>query len=1682
MPTPYPTTISQRLAVAATQVPPGFHTRLPAWLASASDDKRQALKNAPLDIANWQADASRQQHAPLKQAVEQSWAAQNKVDTALADLKTPQAFAAPLLQQAFKTRWGVEIDVRTTHLRLYAPLTIPLFPIETGGVKVWTVSLVDAALHNFDAAESEKTAFTADSSFITQPTTTGQFDTLPSVNSKVSIQTFVGLCRELDIGAQYQNYLKTFFGFKDAKRKASLRSTVIESLKAEAQTAVHLARLKKDGSERVLRTLQAQLKGISGLTLDGKTLLSHDLSLMDAPLAGIVLFAADLELHHSAVPVVAYIPGDPQAPLKYYHDGIAFIQDLIRKLRDADYQAFFSRFISHEHRAYFFANLHNRLSQVTWHHPVPGDPRPTWRAEPVANPNLQLHATKITGELYEHLYETKLNKLLNDARSIAVSTADADSKARWQRWAIVQKIGKALLEIAAFIATPFIPPLGLLMLGYTAYQLLDDVFEGIVDWAEGLKRQAFGHLMSTLEQMVQLGMFAVGAPIAEGLLRQALPREVWAFFERLHPVSSDDGKTRLWNPDLSPYAHDLQLPTASRPAADGLHAYGDKQILPLEGQHFAVNQQTGKAVLVHPSHLHAYQPPVIGNGKGAWLTPLDRPLTWDRSTLLRRLGPPAETLSETGLEQAQRISSTDDGALRKLYMDRQPPPPLLADSLKRIHIDQQLQDFIDQMNSDDPLVYAKADTQTQLWLLSQTGLWPESKTLRFLNAKGETVWEHPGRENAAVAQIHEAQMNNGDLLKTLLETLDESERKTVLEEDFGSPAPQLHVRAAKLRKQLARRAEDKRASMFDARYRGLELTTNARVQKLIDSTPGLPVSAAEEVLLSANGQDLLDIDQGTLPSHLVERARWAAHQVRISRAYEGLYMGALETGDTHRLALHSLEKLPGWSPQVRLEVRDFKRDGHLRDAIGPAQAPIRRLLLRTIEGDYIPEDSMGTLLGETDFYTAVLQALPDAQRDALAMQIGQGPHLRETLRQHTLAHDELGALLAEVPLLKPSYDPTLVRLPGGMEGYDASPVTAGSSEGVSLESQLHALYPQLSPSQVTAVLAAMQNDPGTPWGTLQFLKKEFSQLETNLRTWQQNVPQTLVGTDLPLSRWRIAAEQQNRFLWSQKLIGAWRHNTPVDPAYDNGHLLQLNQPIYGELPALDTRLGHITTLEFQGYLTTRGTPGFLASFPGLRRLAISDMTLRTLPGEISALTHLNALTLRGCALNLTTPTRAALANLTELHTLDLSHNPLVLAPNFENMANLRTLNLSHCGISIFPTGLLNRPRLANANLSHNNLRRLPEALYSLPASAAKAYDLSGNPLTRATLERIKTYCQSTGEHFGVQANPDEVRLVQALYPTYNVPEANQFIFRLPGGLDDSMANLVRLKADYERLQADLQEWVVDVPESHPVTNLPMDEQIRPQQQLIRAQIRALLEQGWRRETSLDLSHDPLTQSHQMTLTLPLWGDLPRLNVDFKHISKLELRAQETTSIPEGFLERFPNLESLLIHRYALQDIPAGVFKLPKLTTLSLTQCNLRLTPDSVAALSDLHDLEYLDLSDNPLALTPDVSKMSGLETLMMENTRLTEVPHGVFNLTSLTQLNLSDNHITELPTDLLEVDPDSAAGFDLSDNPFSPVALAILRRYYNRTAVDFDVAQARQPAPDRSSSRSATSSETEGEE
>lgn len=1649
---------------------PDLHSRIlekaiPNWLIGASTLHRETLKTTRAEAPDWYESATEAQHQTLKTRVAQSWTALNRLDGMLATLKTPAAFAQPLLQDALKRQFGLEQDVSTIHLRLYFPLETPLLPIRTGGFQVSTVSLIEAALHNFEASEALPDTYTGDSAFISQPSATGQFETVPDISEKLSIAEFVGLCRTLDIGAQYQRHIRQTLGFEDAARKTELRNQVTASLMAEAKVALQMASMKKDIDASAYYPLQGHLDGLQGMMLGGRPLLSHDLSLMSAQLTGIVLFAPDLELNRNAVPVVAYIPGDPDAPLKYYASSIGFMQALTTKLRSADYQKFFSRFVNHEDRGYFFADLNSRLSRVTWHQHVPGDGQPTWRDTPATKPDLQFSVNKITVELYEHLYQQKLDKIINDGQVMAVSTADTDRKARWERWDIVQKVAKTIMEIAAFIAAPFIPPLGVLMLGYTAYQLLDETVEGILDWAEGLKNQAFAHLMSILEQCVQLGLFAAGATIAEGVLREKLPTEIWSFFDRLHPVKNAAGNTRLWKPDLSPYAHDITLADDSLPDSQGLHRHNGKKILKIDAQHFALEQNNGRPALLHPSRQGAYRPSVMTNGKGAWVTELDRPLSWDSTTLTRRLGPVSETLSDARLEQARQISGTHDGALRKVHLNHESAPPLLADTLSRVNIDQKLQDFIAQMNSDDPQQYLQADPQLQLWMLTNKRLWPESKTLRFLNAKGQSVWEYPGTDQAAVVQIHEAQLNDGNLLGTLLETLDEPQRKAMLEEEFGYPSTSLETRTKKLRKKLAKLAQDDRTALFDTHYRQWTQSQapGPRVQKIMDAASGLTISAAEEVLSGCNAQELLEIDQGHIPPRLSELARWAAHQVRVTRAYEGLYLDSVDSNDTHRLALHSLEKLPGWSSQMRLTVTDYSRTGTVRDAIGDPHAPIQRFLVRTASGEYVPETDTGTLFDATDFYTAILQALPDAQREALNLQIAQVDVLKQHLRQYALSRDALSPLLSDAPIRKPTYDPDLMRLPGGMGGYDASQPTPGPSNAPSLANRVHELYPSLRPDQITEVLTALHARGGAE-STLISMKSEYLRLESDLSAWIADTPRAHLDTDLALTDSLIAGERQHRTLWARELKRCWRYETESDNHFaipeTNGNILRLVEPIYGELPRFNSRFEQISYLNMQGYPTTRGTIEFLKHFPKLRRLEIRDIPLRTLPSEVTAQATINELVLNNCAITLTAQSQTDLASMSRLKTLDLANNPLGRAPAVDTLPNLQNLNLSQTNITQLPHGLTDHPGLAKAILSDNQISELPAALFTLPDEATQGFDLSGNPLSRSALEQIKTYCQRTGEHLGAEANLEERRIVHELYPSYTEREANRFIFELPGTLDDSLGTLTRLKADYQRLQAQLEEWAVDVPEHHPTTGEPLDVQTRAQHQIIRRAFKDELQACWRRETPQEDTFAAPDKRYEFKSMLPVPGRLPELDVEFNHVSSLQLIGADTTSIAEGFINSFPELETLHIHRYTMEDIPAAVFNLPTLKALSLTKSSIRLTPETTDALSGLQNLEYLDLSDNPLGVSPDVSMMPNLSTLMLENAGLTEAPQGAFNRPLLTNLNLSDNLITELPSDILEVPVNTADDYDLNGNPFSPASIAMLRKYYQRTGEDFGVIEA----------------------
>ena len=154
----------------------------------------------------------------------------------------------------------------------------------------------------------------------------------------------------------------------------------------------------------------------------------------------------------------------------------------------------------------------------------------------------------------------------------------------------------------------------------------------------------------------------------------------------------------------------------------------------------------------------------------------------------------------------------------------------------------------------------------------------------------------------------------------------------------GEPAP------AWLRALIVEAAKSQRAALIEARVKLHELApaTSAESLLLRNEFAQLPGEVANELLLNVlPAEQQLASEQGQLSLRLKQTAREALHEWRITRAWEGLYLPANANLDSYRLALHSLEKLPGWSPEVRLEIRNLAFDGVLIDSVGAPAATVR---------------------------------------------------------------------------------------------------------------------------------------------------------------------------------------------------------------------------------------------------------------------------------------------------------------------------------------------------------------------------------------------------------------------------------------------------------------------------------------------------------------------------------------------------------------------------------------------------------------------------------------------------------------------------------------------------------------------------------------------------------------------
>jgi Leucine-rich repeat (LRR) protein len=117
--------------------------------------------------------------------------------------------------------------------------------------------------------------------------------------------------------------------------------------------------------------------------------------------------------------------------------------------------------------------------------------------------------------------------------------------------------------------------------------------------------------------------------------------------------------------------------------------------------------------------------------------------------------------------------------------------------------------------------------------------------------------------------------------------------------------------------------------------------------------------------------------------------------------------------------------------------------------------------------------------------------------------------------------------------------------------------------------------------------------------------------------------------------------------------------------------------------------------------------------------------------------------------------------------------------------------------------------------------------------------------------------------------------------------------------------------------------------------------------------------------------------------------------------------------------QFGGLEVLDLHGNLLRSLPVGLRRLPKLSSLNLSNNQLRM--DDLEVVIEIHSLSDLKLANNNLegTLLSTIGRLNNLEILDLRGNRLRSLPDSVSDLTSLKVLNISDNQLQSLPFETL---------------------------------------------------------------
>ncbi|MFV3290260.1 NEL-type E3 ubiquitin ligase domain-containing protein [Pseudomonas sp. NY11955] len=1199
--------------------------QLPAWLSSASPRQLNALRSK----------------------VAAHHASQRRVSAVTQQLQPLHRFAKHHLEQAMQARMGLTLDLdlaiwREERRRLN---------IVHGTVREFTsyfvrVPALQKLIQNFKEAES----FFPDTALVqAAPVGAGTEATRVS-----DIAGLVDLCRETDVGAAYQRHLAQVL-------TSDFERDLVADKRCELALAVEVAAMKRQLGDDELRMLRQVIAETAVTHSRSARVVVGGLKVLgcrvDGALAIELLYSwgrpsSPFPAPEQTVGVLLYLPDDAGQPLRYFGGWQAANQALVASFADDSYRHAIERRIALDDRVKYLTLLGKRLLDTS--------------------PDLQPAVEQASVAGIRDMAAWHVQRIKNDARFMAVPTAQADAGAAAQRQRDLENAGLALLGLASF----FVPGIGELLLLDWGRRLLGQVYEGVKDWSQGHQHEALEHLLQLATELATAGLVTGGTTLARS-----------AFFDALEPVTTEAGAQRLWRNDLQPYRQAKpSVPLIEQD--DGLYSDGSGHWWRDEHGFYPVRQDAkGNWRLLHPNDPETYGPVLQGNGERAWRLSFERPLEWQgERQLLSRLWPSARDLDSERITQILKVADVDEAHLRGLLVQGRRLPVSLRDTLERFAVEARAQRFFEATTPNE------SDSELWQWCVDRLALasLPQDEQLATLRANIVTL-RQPLLEHFSTRYLAD------------------DEALSLVKRDFST----------------------------------------------------LPDAYALEVLQQADETMRTRIrTEGRLPLALMERARSLLQEARLVRLREALYLQGSYRSDMVELLFALLRRHGLGQPPFNLMLRDQSEFGPVLARLYPEARGLRSVVLVWQAGGFDLYDENG-LRSELEvaepqgIFEVLAACLPENYRQRQGW-VGEDAPARIRVAMQGWVPAQRQALLSLLGWREARALPSsLQRLADGRVGYLlCGRVTSPVPSGQVLRRRIRSLYPGFDEQEVERTLRVLMRYPGSAYSSLLRMELNYVYLDEHLNTWVRAVLGRARNTrrevaDAFRRAWRLQGEQV------------------VDSHGETAGLrLSIVGLPVGELPTLPagSDFAHVIDLLLVGLHLQDLPAGFLRSFPGLRRLDLSNNRLSALPEQLRQLPGLRHLNLRRNRIRVAANQSNALAVLPHLRTLDLSENPLgTTSLHLNQLSRLCELRLFRCGLQRVPAGMEWLGMLQHVDLRNNLLDDLPETLLNAPESLRRAIVIQGNALPAPITERL--YAHAVHVHVGgegVEARDGDIRWLSTL--------------------------------------------------------------------------------------------------------------------------------------------------------------------------------------------------------------------------------------------------------------------------------------------------------------------------------